>query len=284
MPLDYDKIKRWPFKTDTRRYTRAESVRYARGFGAGLPGPLQADDQRFIDPVRAVALPMMSVALADGDFWQRDPEAGLHWKQIVHAEEAITMHSALDAEGTVTVERRIVEIYDRGADKGALIHEQQTLRDQDGELIVTIDVSTLLRGDGGFGGSAVAASGVSRVPADRAPDATLDLSTPSRADPVFALSPEFDVTAAIPGMQPGQLMLRGLCSFGLAGRAILETVCDNDPERLKRLAVRYAGPMLTDEIVRAEVWHTSVGAASFRLRAIERDVPVLNHCQVEFEC
>jgi hypothetical protein len=284
VPLDYDMIKRWPFQATTRRYTRAETIRYARGFGAGLQGRLQPDDQRFIDPVRAMALPMMAVALADGDFWQRDPAAGLQWKQIVHAGEAITVHRALDAEGTVTFERRIVEIYDRGAEKGALIHEQQTLRDPDGELLVTIDVSTLLRGDGGFGGRAMGAPETRRIPADRAPDVTFDLSTPSREDPVFALSPEFDVTAAIPGMQPGQLMLRGLCSFGLAGRAVLKSVCDNDPKRLKRLAVRYAGPMLTDEIVRAEVWHTGLGAASFRLRAIERDAPVLNHCHVEFEC
>jgi acyl dehydratase len=282
MPLDYDKIKNWPFRTATRAYTREESVRYARGFGAGLPGALQADDERFVNPANSQALPMIAVALADGEFWQRDPAAGLQWTRIVHVEEAITMHRPLPPHGTVAVERRIVDIYDRGVDKGAMIHEQQILRDDRGQPLVTIDVTTVLRGDGGFGGSAQGVPKPRPVPSDRVPDAVIELRTPSREEPVFRLSSEFDVAAAVPGMQPGQLMLRGMCCFGVAGRAVLKMVCDNDPGRLRRLSVRYAGPILTDETMRTELWRTGAGAASFRLHAVERNAPVLNHCHVEF--
>jgi hypothetical protein len=284
MPLDYEKIKNWPLKSESRSYTRTDCIRYARGFGAGLPGVLEADDRRFIDPNHAVALPMMAVALADGELWQRDPAAGLQWKQIIHVEEGITVHGPLEPEGTVTVERRILEIYDWGVDKGALVQEQQTLRGVRGELLVTIDVSTILRGEGGFGVNATSAPASRSVPADNPPHAILDLPTPSGKDPVFGLSDEFDVTAAVPGLRSGQSMLRGLCAFGLAGRAVLKLVCDNEPRRLRRLSVRYAGPVLTDETLRIQLWHTGSGTASFRVHAVERDAPVLKHCQVEFAC
>jgi len=283
MPLDYEKIKNWPFKPVTRRYTRAEMIRFARGFGAGLPGALQQDDACFLDPNGAVAMPMSAVALADGEFWQRDPEAGLCWQQMVHAAEAITMHGPLPAEGVVVVTRRNVEVYDRGVDKGAMVLEQQHLSDPSGELLVTIDVTTVLRADGGFGGTAEGAPKPKPVPSDRAPDLVLEMATPTRDHPVFQLAVDLDIAASIPNARPGQLMLRGVGCFGLAGRAVLKLLCDNEPRRLRYLGVRYAGPMLTDETMRIELWRTGIDSAAFRMHAVERDVPVLNHCHVQFD-
>jgi hypothetical protein len=283
MPLDYEKIKNWPFKPVMRRYTRADVVRFARGFGAGLPGTLQQDDVRFLDPSGAVAMPMAAVALADGEFWQRDPEAGLSWQQMVHAAEAITMHRPLPAEGSVVVTRRNVEVYDRGVDKGAVVWEQQHLSDISGELLVTIDVTSVLRADGGFGGAAEGAPTPKRVPADRDPDLVLEVATPTCERPVFQLAVDLDIATSIPNARPGQRMLRGVGSFGLAGRAVLKLLCDNEPRRLRHLGVRYAGPMLTDETMRIEVWRTGTGSAAFRMHAVERDVPVLNHCHVQFD-
>jgi hypothetical protein len=281
MPLDYHKIKNWPFKTVRRVYSRQDVIRYARGFGVGLPGPLQIIDQAFLDPINPQVLPMTAVALADAEFWQRDPAAGLQWSRILHADEAITVHRPLAPQGLVVVERCVMEIYDRGPEKGAILQERQILRDESGICLVTIDVTTMLRGDGGFGINTVNTPRALAVPADRAPDAVIELRTPSADNPIFRLSPELDVSKAHAVASPGQLMLRGLCSFGLAGRAVLHLACGNDPSRLRRLFVRYAGPMLTDEIIRTELWRTGAATASFRAHAVERDMPVLSHGQVE---
>ncbi|EEA02651.1 MaoC domain protein dehydratase [Burkholderia sp. H160] len=284
MSLDYHKIKNWPFAPQTRHYNHDDLIRYAKGFGAGLPGPLQADDARYIGTTSATqALPMVAVALADGEFWQRDPRAGLRWKQIVHAEEAITVHRPLPLHGAVTVARRVVEIYDRGVDKGAMVQEQQVLRDERGEALCTIDVITVLRGDGGFGGSADGASRPRPVPSGRPADSTIVLATPTRDEPVFALSTEFDVSSALSGVAPGQRVLRGMCAFGLAGRAVLNLACGSAPGRLRRLVVRYAGAMLTDETVRVDLWHTGPGEAAFTMDAVERNAPLLRHCYLQFD-
>lgn len=282
MPLDYQKIKNWRFQPRTRTYTREDLVCYARGFGAGLPGPLQEADARYISPGEVDALPMAAVTLADGEFWQQDPSAGLDWKQIVHAEEAITVHRPLPVAGSVTVNRRIVEIYDRGAEKGAMVLEQMQLTDPDGLALVTIDVTTVLRADGGFGGSQDAPR-ARLVPADRPPELTIELATPPVSVPVFQISSEFAVAAGVTAAAPSQRMLRGVCAFGLAGRAVLKLLCGNDPKRLRRLMVRYAGPMMTDETMRLDFWHTAASEAAFRMHAVERIAPVLMHCHVQYD-
>lgn len=282
MSLNYEKIKNWPITTVRKRYTREEMARIASGFGAGLPGPLQEEDARFIQIEQLQALPMAAVALADGEFWQMDPELGLQWKKTVHAGESITVHRPLPVEGELVVKRWVEDVYDRGADRGALIIERQQLSDAQGQPYITIVVSTVLRGDGGFGGKAEPPRERLVFP-DRAPDDALELKTPLEEGAVFRLPRTFDVTSGCGEDTPTQSMLRGLCSFGIAGRAVLKLCCENAPARLRKFSVRYAGPMFTEETVRAELWRVGPGRAVFLLRAIERNALVLNNCYVEFD-
>jgi hypothetical protein len=264
------------------KFTPEDAIRYARGFGADLGGQLQTDDQRFLDPQATLALPMIAVALADGEFWHAKPDAGLHWKQMVHAEEAITVHQPLPQQGVLTVERCVVDIYDRGINKGALLKERQVLSDERGAALVTIDITTILRGDGKFGVNTESPPRAVAVRDHRPADAVVEMRTPGAEQTIFALASNLDVAKDLTGARPEQLMLRGMCGFGLAGRAVLHLVCGNDPQRLKRLFVRYAGPLLTDETAKVERWHTGAGSAAFRLTAIERFAPVLSQCQATY--
>jgi acyl dehydratase len=282
MSLDYQKLMHWPFAPVRKSYTRDDSIRFARGYGAGLPGSLQQDDAKYLDAADLQALPMMAVALADGEFWQQNPEAGLQWNKIVHAEEAITMHGPLPAEGEIVVGREVVAIYDRGAERGASFVERQTLSDVEGRAIASIEVTTIARGDGGFGGEPEPDRERVVIP-ERPADAWLDLPTPAEDDAMYKLSANFAVASKPAAGQPVQSTLRGLCCFGMAGRAVLKLLCDNQPERLRKMGVRYAGVMLTGETVRVEVWRVARGRAVFRMRAVERDAMVLNSCHVEFD-
>jgi len=282
MALDYQKLKNWPFATVRKRYTREDSIRFARGYGAGLPGPLQRDDECFISAEDLHVLPMMAVALADGEFWQQDPETGLQWQKIVHAEEMITMHRPLPAEGEILLDREVAAIYDRGSSRGARFLERQTLSDVAGRPIVGIEVATIALGDGGFGGEAEPVRERIAIP-ERPADAWLDLATPPERGAIFRLPESFDVAASRAEGESSQATLRGLCCFGMAGRAVLKMLCDNQPERLRKMSVRYAGPMLTDETVRIEVWKIGSGKAVFRMHAVEREALVLNGCCLEYD-
>ena len=282
MALNYPKLKHWPFAPVHKHYTHDDCIRVARGYGAGLPGPLAQSDASFIDAAGLKALPMMAVALADGEFWQQNPEAGLQWNKIVHAEEVLTMHRPLRVEDEIVVRREIAGIYDRGADRGASFIERQTLSDSQGQALASIEVTTIALGDGGFGGEPEPARARVQIP-ERDADDWLDLATPPEHDALFRLPASFDVAGKVPAGEVVQSTLRGLCCFGMAGRAVLKMLCGNQPERLRKLSVRYAGPMLTGETVRTEVWGAGAGKAVFRMRAIERGRPVLNSGYLEYD-
>jgi acyl dehydratase len=94
---------------------------------------------------------------------------------------------------------------------------------------------------------------------------------PLHIDPVVARAGGFD-----------KPILHGLCSYGVAGRAILKILCDNDPVRLRRLDVRFASPAFPGETIRTEVWHEGDGRAAFRARVVERNVVIINNGYVEY--
>jgi hypothetical protein len=271
----------WPFAASTRTYGRADSIRFAKGFGAGVAPSWQHIDSRFIDDNPALTgLPMSAVALADGDFWQQDPRSGIVWQQMVHAQESLRVHRPLPLEGSVVLTQKIKDVFDRG-DKGALMVQEQLLSDEQGNPLVSIEVTTVLRGNGGFGGQPQPSQRPEAIP-DRSPDCTLEVRTPEGADTLFRLSADIAVAAQAQA-DTQQYMLRGLGCFGLAGRGALLMACDNEPDRLRAIGVRYAGPMLTSETMRIDLWHVRSGFALFKMHACERDAPVLSHGFIEFD-
>lgn len=280
MSLDYQRLMEWPFPVLTRHYGADECIAYARGFGAGASADWAETDSPYLDAgAGLVALPMSAVALADGEFWQKDPRTGIAWQQIVHAQETLWMHRPLASEGTLVITQKIDEIYDRGAERGAMMLQSLHLNTPEGEAVASIEVTTVLRGNGGFGGKPQNTPRPTPLP-ERPADASLEIATPREPDSLFRLSAEIAVAANAESKQ--QSVLRGLGCFGLAGRGVLRMVCDNDATRLLSLSVRYAGPMLSGETMRIELWHSEPGLALFRMHAIERDKPVLSHGVIEY--
>jgi hypothetical protein len=277
MAIDYQRLKNRHFPPVIRRYDGAEAARIARGFGAGATPQCQEDDALYLQG--HAILPMAVVALADGEFWQQRPDTGIDWRRIVHAEEGITLHQPLPPAGLVVVNQHIEEIFDRGIERGAVMQQKQVLSNAQGTPLATIDVTTVLKGDGGFGGKPYVATRAA-IPQDRGPDMTITLSTPADDEhAIFRLSTELAVGAGLP---PGKSMMRGLGCFGLAGRGVLKLVCDNDANCLRKMSVRYAGPMLTGETMLIELWKTEPGKAMFRMSGVERGSLVLDNGQVAF--
>jgi acyl dehydratase len=63
--------------------------------------------------------------------------------------------------------------------------------------------------------------------------------------------------------------------MGLACRAVLQAVCDNRPERLRSMFVRFSKPVFPGETIRTEFFRRDA-QVRFRARAVERDVVVLD--------
>ena len=71
-------------------------------------------------------------------------------------------------------------------------------------------------------------------------------------------------------------ILHGLATFGVAGHAILKTMCGYDPARLKSIAGRFSAPVFPGETIRTEIWRDG-SVVSFRARLVERDVIAINN-------
>jgi acyl dehydratase len=77
-------------------------------------------------------------------------------------------------------------------------------------------------------------------------------------------------------------ILHGLATYGVAGHALLKTLCAYDPSRLRRMDARFSAVVFPGETIRTEIWHTGRGQAAFRCRVLERDAVVLNNGYVEY--
>jgi acyl dehydratase len=285
MAIDYQKLKNWPFEELVQTYTPKDCMLYALGLGLGAD-PLDAQQLRFVYEKDLQVLPTMAVVLASPGFWLQQPGTGVNWKAVLHGEQGLTLHRPLRPSGTLVGKMTIDEIVDKGAEKGALIYSRRGLYDQQsGELVCSLTSTSFCRGEGGFGGP----TGPTRAPHElptRAPDITRDLRTLPQAALIYRLSGDYNPLHAEPAVAASvgfkQPILHGLCTYGVAGHAILIELCGYDPARLRRLDVRFSAPVYPGETIRTEIWNEGSGRASFRARVFERDVVVLNNGVVEY--
>ena len=283
MAIDYDKLKNWDFGEIEQTYTTKDSILYALGLGLGAD-PMDERQLRFVYEDGMAALPTMSVVLGYPGFWLKDPETGVDWVKVLHGEQGIIVHKPLPAEGTVVGKTRVTEIIDKGEGRGALILSERDVVDKaSGDLLATLTSTTFARGDGGFGGPEGPSPKPHALP-ERDADEVCDLPTLPQAALIYRLSGDFNPLHADPKVAIAagfeRPILHGLCTLGVAGHALLKTVCGYDPARFKSMALRFSAPVYPGETIRTEIWRDD-GVISFRSSVVERDVVVLNNGRAE---
>jgi acyl dehydratase len=279
MPLDPQKLRNWTFPAVEHVYTARDTMLYALGLGCGA----QAGDHselQFVYERGLVALPTMAVVLASPGNWLGSRESTADYRKVLHGEQYLTLHKPLPASGTVVGTTRVLDLLDKGKDKGAVLYVERTISDKaSGEAIATMTSAAMLRGDGGFGGKAGPQPAPHPLPAGP-PGRHLDLGTYANSALIYRLSGDRNPLHADPAAAAAggfaTPILHGLCTFGIAGRAILKACCGGNPARLKGLQVRFSAPVFPGETIRTEMWPGD-GEIAFRARALERDVVVLNN-------
>jgi acyl dehydratase len=82
---------------------------------------------------------------------------------------------------------------------------------------------------------------------------------------------------------PGKI-LQGMCTFGLASGAVVDIVADGDPDRLRRLAVRFARPAFPCKDLEINVYdagRNDDGDRVFAFEGVQDGIAVLRHGRVE---
>jgi len=257
--------------------TPPKVILYALGVGA--------DELPFVYEDGLRVLPTMVQVLAYPGFIWTNPAFKIDWKKILHGETGFTLHAPLPVSGELIGRTTFGPIFDKGPDKGSVVYQTRTLHTADGALIATVRNASFLRGDGGRGGSQGQQPAPHAVP-EREPDLVHALPTAPNQAMIYRLSGDFNplhvdpATARAAGFE--RPILHGLCTFGVAGRALLAALCDNDTARIRSMDVRFSSPVYPGETVVTEIWRTGEGRAAFRAKVAERNVTVLNNGLLEY--
>jgi acyl dehydratase len=279
MPFDPQKVLNWKFPEVEHTYSERDTILYALGLGCGSD-PSEEGDLKYVYERGLVALPTMAVVLAYPGNWLESKESTADYSKVLHGEQYLSIHRPIPAAGSVIGRGRVKDLLDKGSAKGAVLYvERQILDKADGQPIATMTSAAMLRGDGGFGGKPGPQPPPHALP-DGPARLSLDLKVAPNAALIYRLSGDRNPLHADPAAaaKGGFKMpiLHGLCTYGVAGRAIIKSCCGDDPSRLRGLQVRFSAPVFPGETIRTEMWPEG-SRVSFRARVLERNVIVLNN-------
>ncbi|TKW65459.1 MAG: 3-alpha,7-alpha,12-alpha-trihydroxy-5-beta-cholest-24-enoyl-CoA hydratase [Paracoccus denitrificans] len=275
--MDHAAFTRYRIPPVRQAWGPREALLYAHSVlaGAFLDHPRALD---YLSDTRGPAvLPGFAVDLGHPGFWLSDPATTADATRNLHAEESVELFGLLPPSGEVVGETRIVDVVDKGRDRGALVYLEKELRDTaTGRLLALCRRTLMLRGDGGYDGP----SGPARptpaepvTPPDRIrvlptrPDQALFYRLNGDTNPLH-LEPEVARRAGF-----DRPILQGLCTFGIAATAALFELAEGDAERFRSFSARFSAPVYPGETLRIEIWNDG----ALRVVAMERDRPVLTH-------
>lgn len=277
MPLVYDHLMSLTLRDRPFSYAERDTMLYALSIGMGRD-PLDRAELPFVYEGAGVrAVPTMAVVLASTGIIR---QTGVDFSKVLHGEQRLTLHRPLPASGDILADSRVVEAYDKGPERGAVLLLETHARDaRDGADLFTFVMTIMARGDGGFGGASGAGPEPHAVP-DRTPDHSVMLATrrdtallyrlngdrnPLHADPEMARRAGFD-----------RPVLHGLCTYGIACRAVLKAVAGYDPAAVRAFDARFSGPVFPGDEIVTDIWRDGP-VVSFRCRVPERGALVLNN-------
>jgi 3-hydroxyacyl-CoA dehydrogenase/3a,7a,12a-trihydroxy-5b-cholest-24-enoyl-CoA hydratase len=281
--VNLDQALNHQFKPTDYTYAERDVSLYALAIGAAKD-PLDAQELRFVYELNRdgfEALPTFAVIYPLGSLEQITNIPGLkfNFMNLLHGEQYLEIKRPLPTSGTIHNKAHVSQIYDKGS--GALVIVDVHSCDSDGQEVAFNQGSIFIRGLGNFGGER-GPSGQVNVPPERAPDATYSSKTddnqallyrlasgdrnPLHADPGFAAMVGFP-----------RPILHGLCSFGIAGQAVMKTYAGNEPGRFKSIKARFSKHLFPGETIITEMWPESDSRILFQSRVQERDALVLSN-------
>jgi 3-hydroxyacyl-CoA dehydrogenase/3a,7a,12a-trihydroxy-5b-cholest-24-enoyl-CoA hydratase len=187
---------------------------------------------------------------------------------VLHGEQYTELKRPLPRKAKLTHRGRVKDIFDKG--KNALVVQEIVSYDEAGNELVRNEITTLVRGAGGWGGDR-GPSVETNVPPERAPDKVIEEQVPVHQALLYRLSGDWNPLHADPGMAKAfgfdKPILHGLCSFGYAGRHVIAGFApDGNPDFMKSIKRALRQPVLPGDTLVTEMWKESDQRSSSRLQ------------------
>jgi acyl dehydratase len=277
MPIDREKARGYELGEGRGSWQKDDVILYHLGIGAGNP-PTDPNELEYTYEKNLKVLPSFVTVVstdASGNL-MKVPGVSFNPALLLHGEQDIEIHQALPVEAEIRAGSRIADVFDKG--KAALLILETSARDAQGRPLYTSRMSLFLRGEGGFGGPSGPKAG-NEAPSRR-PDGVVEQPTlpqqallyrlngdknPLHADPDFAKSAGFD-----------RPIIHGLCSYGIACKAVVDAALGGDPTRVTRYQARFAGVGFPGETYLISWWREGEKLL-LEARSKERDAVILSN-------
>jgi 3-hydroxyacyl-CoA dehydrogenase/3a,7a,12a-trihydroxy-5b-cholest-24-enoyl-CoA hydratase len=278
----------WPPAATT--FDERDLSLYALGVGAAKD-PLDTKELSFVYELSGEGfkmLPTFAVAPALKAIFEIAKEGkkapGLHYgfDRVLHGEQFTEIRAPWPTHGKLIHKIRIKDVFDKG--KGALVIQAITTTDAVGTELAYNEVSTFVRGAGGWGGDRGPSADVN-VPPTRAPDAVVEEKTSPNQALLYRLSGDWNPLHADPTFAKSagysRPILHGLCTFGFAARHVISKFAPNgDPRYFKNIKVRFAKSVLPGETLVTEMWKEG-NRIVFLTKVKERGEVAISNAAVE---
>ncbi|MBT8453451.1 MAG: MaoC family dehydratase N-terminal domain-containing protein [Deltaproteobacteria bacterium] len=186
---------------------------------------------------------------------ENTPGLNIDPKMVLHGEQETELHRPIPKEAVVEHHSRIPNIYDKG--KAALVILEVVTKEKGGDPICTNKFSAFVRGAGGFGGDKGPHAG-NKAPDEGAPDYTIETKTSPTQALLYRLTGDMNPMHADPDVakQGGfpRPLLQGLCTYGIACKAVIDHALDGDVTKVASYGARFAGPIFPGETLVTKVW------------------------------
>ncbi|MGW0913997.1 MaoC/PaaZ C-terminal domain-containing protein [Streptomyces sp. NPDC002784] len=256
MPIDASKAVAAEPRSGEISWTAKDVQLYHLGIGAGRPAT-DPDELRYTLESRLQVLPSFATVAGSGApgviSGLSMPGVEVELARVLHGGQSLEIHRPLPVEGTATTTSRIAAVYDKG--KAAVLVLRTEVGDADGPLW-TNDSQIFIRGEGGWGGDR--GPSARPEPPTGEPDKIVERTiredqallyrlsgdwNPLHADPDFAAEAGFD-----------RPILHGLCTYGIALKAVVDTLLGGEAGRVRAYATRFAGVVYPGETLRIRMW------------------------------
>jgi acyl dehydratase len=280
MPLDPQQLIAFPFKDRQHRYDSQHTILYALAVGMGTD-PVDSDQLRFVYERSLTALPTMATTLAPPIPWLHLPETSLSWRHVMNGGQTVVLHRPIPPAAKVHARTFIEEIVDQGRERGAIIYLSRTICEIGSEKpIATIEQTLICRADGGFAPMPGKARPVHALP-NRDPDVSVRHTTLPQQALLYRLCGDLNPLHAIPkvAISAGfeRPVLHGMCTFGIAGHALLKSVANYCVEDVRSIRARFSAPVFPGDTITTSVWDEGNGRFSFACHVDARKAKVLDN-------
>ncbi len=287
--IDVDAALGFQYPEQTWTYDTRDVSLYALGVGAAKD-PTNENDLALVYEMSGKGmkvlpsfgvLPAINMVFDQAKKGVTAPGLNFGLDRVLHGEQYTELVRPLPTTGKLTTKAKVKDIFDKG--KNALVVTEFTTYDENGDVLIKNELTTFVRGAGGWGGDRGPSADIN-VPPDRAPDKVVEDKTSDNQALLYRLSGDWNPLHADPGFAKAfgfqKPILHGLCSFGFATRAVAQLAPEGDPRFIKSLKARFASTVLPGETLVTEMWKEG-NKVIFRTKIKERGEVCISNAAAE---